>query len=1076
MFNRIILLIVLIPSFLFSADFQISQVNWTNVVDNDGDDYTSSRSLVLGLKISEGVKNIKVRVQYTQMNGDIWLDGPVYGPTEINVNFTLISIDIPPILENGYGIFKFRLELLDADNSDIILKAVEPEGFDALNYQLFENVPDDYIFNGKPFIVTTSSDDGQGSFREAIKSALNISPDNFHILFNIPRSDSNYDETRETWSIVLKTPLDKINNIGQIIIDGYTQPYNAAKNMGYPIVIQGKELSAGSAISIAKAGNVFFRGLQVLNFRDYGIELEQVSGGAIYNCIIGTDPLNAPNIQMKAGIYLFNMSHFSLGTVIIENTHFIGNHFVGNQDVGILLMLCSNINVLANNFGNINFLKEFFVPANINVAIQAQNNSNNLELWYNRFADNGNTAIQLISAVDCLIHDNFINTDTTWARAFGGYEEGIKLIAQSTDNFVSSNTIGYCSGTAITIDGDQNRNKLSQNSTSRNGTAIQFLNSQGISADLTRIENNILYGLAGPGFDVEVFGDENDQARVYLGSTTVDNGMEFSFNLENLPTFPFLTATVTDLSGNTGYLSLPISWKPNSITAATVTNTMNDGEGSLRAALTAAKQNVGPDTVRFNIPRTDPGFNSDLGTWDIFLSEPIYITDDNLIIDGYSQREFIGEDLNQYGPEIVVDGSQNPGGAGLYFLSCDSLIINDLVVTNFGENIYLMNVTNAEVKRCYLGTGPNGQVAGKTSQNGLIANICDNLVIGSDNINMANVISGNITRGVLIDSCRQVVIQNNKIGIDRTGCAALSNDFESILVQRNSNDVHILHNHIGGELFGIRLIHANNIQIANNIINTDSTIQQDLGNGAGIILQEKSNNNKIEFNTISFCDRAIVIADTSLYNPLNRNIITNNSNGIILNNGGNKEIKAPALVNLFDNTVEGTSGPGNLIQLFADDKNQGRQYLGETNSDDSGAFSFSLTETPGYPWITAIATDNEKNSSSFSFPAAVITSVNDKGHQLTPQKFKVSGCYPNPFNPETNFEVSLPVQSILSIDIFNLLGRHVRTLYHQTCPAGIYSFTWNGKNNIGLEQTSGTYFIRVQSEFGVVIQKIILLK
>src|SRR6266850_8075863 len=82
----------------------------------------------------------------------------------------------------------------------------------------------------------------------------------------------------------------------------------------------------------------------------------------------------------------------------------------------------------------------------------------------------------------------------------------------------------------------------------------------------------------------------------------------------------------------------------------TVSNVSDSGPSSLRAAIDAANQNLGPDTIVFNIPTSNPGFD---GT--VFTIQPLSalspLTDANTTIDGATQTAFTG-DTNPGGPEV----------------------------------------------------------------------------------------------------------------------------------------------------------------------------------------------------------------------------------------------------------------------------------------------------------------------------------------------------------------------------------------------------------------------------------------
>lgn len=96
--------------------------------------------------------------------------------------------------------------------------------------------------------------------------------------------------------------------------------------------------------------------------------------------------------------------------------------------------------------------------------------------------------------------------------------------------------------------------------------------------------------------------------------------------------------------------------------------------------------------------------------------------------------------------------------------------------------------------------------------------------------------------------------------------------------------------------------------------------------------------------------------------------------------------------------------------------------------------------------------------------------------ELENQSFLLSQNYPNPFNPITTIEYSLPSISIrgnskVSLVIYDLLGRKIKTLVNKEQPSGIYKVTFNG---IGL--SNGIYFYRLNAGNRTEIKKIILMK
>lgn len=93
-----------------------------------------------------------------------------------------------------------------------------------------------------------------------------------------------------------------------------------------------------------------------------------------------------------------------------------------------------------------------------------------------------------------------------------------------------------------------------------------------------------------------------------------------------------------------------------------------------------------------------------------------------------------------------------------------------------------------------------------------------------------------------------------------------------------------------------------------------------------------------------------------------------------------------------------------------------------------------------------------------------------------PKEFTVSQNYPNPFNPSTVISYSVPISSLVSIRVFNLLGQEVKTLINTERQAGYYTVQWNGDNNSGRTVASGMYIYRVEAGQYVKTMKMMLLK
>jgi hypothetical protein len=110
----------------------------------------------------------------------------------------------------------------------------------------------------------------------------------------------------------------------------------------------------------------------------------------------------------------------------------------------------------------------------------------------------------------------------------------------------------------------------------------------------------------------------------------------------------------------------------------------------------------------------------------------------------------------------------------------------------------------------------------------------------------------------------------------------------------------------------------------------------------------------------------------------------------------------------------------------------------------------------------------------------LITDVEDPftgpiAHNL-PKDFQLSQNYPNPFNPETKINYYTPVDGIVTLAVYNLLGQRVKTLYDGFIPSGQHSVTFDGKDKAGNLVPSGVYIYQLRSGNTTVSKKMLLLK
>lgn len=94
----------------------------------------------------------------------------------------------------------------------------------------------------------------------------------------------------------------------------------------------------------------------------------------------------------------------------------------------------------------------------------------------------------------------------------------------------------------------------------------------------------------------------------------------------------------------------------------------------------------------------------------------------------------------------------------------------------------------------------------------------------------------------------------------------------------------------------------------------------------------------------------------------------------------------------------------------------------------------------------------------------------------TPLNFELENNYPNPFNPSTQIAFKISKTSKVSLDVYNILGTHVKNIVSKTFSPGEYQFTWNGTDDKGNSLASGIYIYTLSSDYFTNSKKMVLLK
>jgi len=86
----------------------------------------------------------------------------------------------------------------------------------------------------------------------------------------------------------------------------------------------------------------------------------------------------------------------------------------------------------------------------------------------------------------------------------------------------------------------------------------------------------------------------------------------------------------------------------------------------------------------------------------------------------------------------------------------------------------------------------------------------------------------------------------------------------------------------------------------------------------------------------------------------------------------------------------------------------------------------------------------------------------DLGNQVL-KSYTLHQNYPNPFNPSTMISYQIPVRENVSLKVYDLLGREVKSLVNEVVEAGMHEINWDGTNNAGDQVASGIYVYKLNA-------------
>ncbi len=154
-----------------------------------------------------------------------------------------------------------------------------------------------------------------------------------------------------------------------------------------------------------------------------------------------------------------------------------------------------------------------------------------------------------------------------------------------------------------------------------------------------------------------------------------------------------------------------------------------------------------------------------------------------------------------------------------------------------------------------------------------------------------------------------------------------------------------------------------------------------------------------------------------------------------------------------------------------------KMYTQSTLDTVYSLISGNFIEHGTYFWWVEVSDQTDSSAKSLNEGIVIVdqSAIEEETAKL-PRKFQLLQNYPNPFNAQTVITYHLPKAAHVRLRIYNPLGQIVRVLENGMKEGGIYSVTWNGRDQYGQIVPTGIYFCRFEAGDFNSYQKMILIQ
>ncbi|MCX5800005.1 MAG: T9SS type A sorting domain-containing protein [Candidatus Eisenbacteria bacterium] len=153
-------------------------------------------------------------------------------------------------------------------------------------------------------------------------------------------------------------------------------------------------------------------------------------------------------------------------------------------------------------------------------------------------------------------------------------------------------------------------------------------------------------------------------------------------------------------------------------------------------------------------------------------------------------------------------------------------------------------------------------------------------------------------------------------------------------------------------------------------------------------------------------------------------------------------------------------------------------YTVATGEANDSVYAWTVPDTPSDSCVVKIVAYDGSLNTAEDISDAIFTISSPMGVNPIAEvaKFGLLENHPNPFNPVTRIEFGLDEQARVSLRIYDISGKVVRTLVQESMSAGRHNATWNGEDESGMAVASGIYVCRLEAGSKTALRKMVLLR